>query len=420
MDTKLMSKLFSEETSAEFKQKVSDKVAEAKEHGSAELVEGDENLQFAAVEDGIVVEDQANDNEVTLITENEDDPMDLKMEAVSMADEKLDETPAEVRAEEKKQYEEGFQAGEQYREGKEAAEADLAKEEAPKAEPKVEVPAEEVKPEVRKESETEPSVEVDPVKGKDGKHIENTVPEVKVEVSAGVKNAEKAGLKSFSFHFIGASEGYIANTLKTFSEVMDAVEDTVESVEKQEDKAQEIAQPSSEVKEYSDDMPKTEVENDDPEFDKAIEDANFIAEKAEKMAEGDVKAACEVKEMSEKCLEKCKELKDKGHDMKELEEHLITFSEKAAEILDKAEASEDKMGEEKPEVKEETPAEEVETKEMEVSDDQQKQFSACLNTKFDDVSVKPVVKVAEQKTFSTETQPQTQQSINPFLYSKFE
>lgn len=403
-----MSKLFSEETPVEFKQTISDKVEEARENGKAELIEGEENLQFAAVEDGIVVEDQANDNEVTLIKENPDDPMDLQCEAVNMSD---DETPAQ-----KEQYEEGFKAGEQYEEGKEAEKAD----ESDKA------PTSEVSPETKEESETQPSVEVAPMNGKDGDRVEDTVPEVKVEVTTGINDAEKAGLRSFSFHFIGASEGYIAKTLKTFSDIMGDVKDTVESLEKSEEKAEAIAQPSDEEKSFNADEMK--------EVNEVIEQANKLAEKAEKM-DGDLEVAKEVKEMSEQCLCKLHELKDKGHDVAQAEEQVITFSEKAAEILDKDEVEkpEDKPEAEKPEDKPEVKTEsddeskaedekaaEGDKKESdEITEDQQKQFSACLTTKFDDMSVRPVIAVSEQKTFSQKPEAKPV-SINPFLTTKFE
>lgn len=64
--TELMNKIFSDSTPDEFKNKISEKIEEAKTEGSAELSEGDTKLKFAEVNGDVVIEDKSNDNEVTI------------------------------------------------------------------------------------------------------------------------------------------------------------------------------------------------------------------------------------------------------------------------------------------------------------------------------------------------------------------
>jgi len=81
-NTKLMTRLFSEHAEdQEFKEKVADKIAEAKEKGSAELKEGDDDLVLSASEDGseVIINDQVND-EVTAVKDNPEDEDDILME----------------------------------------------------------------------------------------------------------------------------------------------------------------------------------------------------------------------------------------------------------------------------------------------------------------------------------------------------
>jgi len=77
--TNLMDRIFSDSTPEEFKDKVSEKIDEAKANGSAELKEGDDHLSFAESNGDVVIEDKAHDNEVTVA---KDDNGEYKLEGV--------------------------------------------------------------------------------------------------------------------------------------------------------------------------------------------------------------------------------------------------------------------------------------------------------------------------------------------------
>jgi len=93
--TRLMSKLFSDETPLEYKEKIQEKMNEAHENGSATLDEDGELLQFADIDgDSIIVEDQTDGmSEVTHISQNPEDENDFVMSAVDVPAE--EETPAD-------------------------------------------------------------------------------------------------------------------------------------------------------------------------------------------------------------------------------------------------------------------------------------------------------------------------------------
>jgi hypothetical protein len=92
--TKLMSKLLGSEASQEFKDKIFSKIDEAHENGLATFSEDGELLQFAEVDDDIIVEDQANGNELTRISENPDNENDFVLAEVEKAP-ATEETKAE-------------------------------------------------------------------------------------------------------------------------------------------------------------------------------------------------------------------------------------------------------------------------------------------------------------------------------------
>lgn len=77
--TNLMDRIFSDSTPEEFKDKVSEKIDEAKANGSAELKEGDDHLSFAESNGDVVIEDKKHDNEVTVAKE---DNGEYKLEGV--------------------------------------------------------------------------------------------------------------------------------------------------------------------------------------------------------------------------------------------------------------------------------------------------------------------------------------------------
>lgn len=70
--TELMDKIFSDSTSDEFKNQVSDKIEEAKANGSAELKDGDNHLSFAEADGEVLIEDKKNGNEVTKAIDSPD------------------------------------------------------------------------------------------------------------------------------------------------------------------------------------------------------------------------------------------------------------------------------------------------------------------------------------------------------------
>lgn len=77
--TNLMDKIFSDSTPDEFKASVSDKIAEAKEKGSAELKDGENHLNFTEKDGDVVIEDKLNDCEKTKAIDEGDQ---IKLEGV--------------------------------------------------------------------------------------------------------------------------------------------------------------------------------------------------------------------------------------------------------------------------------------------------------------------------------------------------
>lgn len=84
--TELMDKIFSDSTPEEFKEKVSEKIDEAKDKGTAELKTADDHLSFAEVDGDVVIEDKKNGNEVTVA--KEDGTGETKLEPVVEATKK--------------------------------------------------------------------------------------------------------------------------------------------------------------------------------------------------------------------------------------------------------------------------------------------------------------------------------------------
>lgn len=363
--TKLMSKLFSDSTPTEFKEKIAEKIEEAKKNGSSELVEGDESLQFADLGDSVIVEDQANGNEVTRISDNPEKEDDLVMEAVDMSEAPLTE-------EEKEQYNEGFKAGEQFEEGKQDQ---LEKSEG-----------------FSDDSKTLPDAKVELQEGADGTHITGTIPEIEVKIEQGITDAEKAGVKNYSLRLKNFSDPAMAARMasairKAFSseeelakeacdgaqvdksiddalrtetksdadatdgkaEDAKAAEEEKEAKDKTDESMGEEAHDTAEAaegktEEFADKTEQDKADEsagedksvDDKELKEIVDKANELAQKVEELKETrDKETAEEVKDMSEKLLERAETYAAKGHDMTEVKEKCTQFSGISNEILDK-------------------------------------------------------------------------------------
>lgn len=80
MDTKLMTKLFSEDTSTEFKQLFNEKVEEAITNGSSELKDESNDLSLEKIDEESVKVLDGN-SEVTIVSKNPDDKNDYVLDA---------------------------------------------------------------------------------------------------------------------------------------------------------------------------------------------------------------------------------------------------------------------------------------------------------------------------------------------------
>jgi len=153
--TRFMSRMFSDDTPDYEKQEVIDKIEEAKENGSATLIDGENNLEFTAVDDSTVLVNDNDTGEVTKVTENPEDEDDLELEKV-----------------ESKSYN---------RRSSRRSRRYYSSNEYP---------------------DSLPDAEVEIPEGEDGDHIEDTVPEIEVSVDTGITDPEKAGMKTYSLRRI--------------------------------------------------------------------------------------------------------------------------------------------------------------------------------------------------------------------------
>lgn len=176
-----MSKLFSQECSEEYREKILDKVDEAKENGVATLEEGDEVLQFAEVEGNVIIEDQsAEPYEVTKVSENPEDENDLVLTAVD-------------------------------------------------------IPLEE---EVHTESDTDDdsklvsSIEIKRIPGPDGE-ADDIVEDLEIQIEEGIEDKEKSG--TFSIRFKNVSEKYARAFAKVFSAMESEFDKVVDAADVDED-----------------------------------------------------------------------------------------------------------------------------------------------------------------------------------------
>jgi len=175
----------------------------------------------------------------------------------------------------------------------------------------------------KKESVSQPDVDVKVAEGEDGDHESGTVPEVKIEVMEGIGNAEKAGVKgkSFSITLSNATPSQIASTLKAFS---DEGFDAVNKEDEEELDEDEAANAADEILEKANDLKAMAEEmNDEPTKEKAEE----------------VKAECDsIKAYCDKY--------EGVIDSSELRVYCRIFSEQADEIIEKQSESEDEIADE--------------------------------------------------------------------------
>jgi hypothetical protein len=370
--TKLMNKLFSSETPQEFKDDVAEKVEEAKKDGKSELkTEEGDTLKFAAEGEDVIVKDG---NEETKISENPEDKDDLVMTPVDAAEEAkiepkdeevtVDVNPdksfsikfrnfsssriADVTREISKVMSEG--EAEEKAEDKDVTEVvdqanDLVK--------KVDELKGSGDVEVAKEVKAEAEELIDKAEDLEGKGHDMT--ELKSECATYSRISSKIIDKYYAENpedeewcVVGKmgdshmtvkhkdwltperrKEGY-----KTFE--MGKKKDCESYLERN--------------KEFSD-------ESEDEEVKGVVSEANDLAEKAEKLKDTeDVDTAEEVKEESERLLDKAESLEGKGHDVTELKSQCVTYSRMSSKIIQKyyAEHPEDENEEksEDPDVKE--------------------------------------------------------------------
>lgn len=364
--TNLMSKLFSDDTPDEFKKKVSDKIQEAKETGSAELIEEGEELQFASVDDSVIIEDRVAD-EVTKVEDNPEDEDDLLLEKVDIEEDEDDEKDF---------------------------------------------------------SDSLKDVEVEKVSGKDGTAISNTVPEVEITITEGVDDKEGSGTgtgRNFSIklrNYSAKETQEIISGLRKFADTpkeeeekdlksTDAeITEKIEEIEKTEDleKTEEEVEKTEGSEKPEEEVEKTKVESESEEIEaEAKELKNEVAELVETE---DKESAEKIREKCDKLYSKIEDLESKGEDFSELKAKLAKYSKLSASILDKAfddASTEETKKEEAEETEELTPI----AKLLDKKEDEE----------FQGIKVDPNKSSAE-KVFSA--LPKTPlQSVNPYLTTEF-
>lgn len=327
--TRFMSKLFSDEA---YQEKVTAKMDEAHENGSASLEEDGENLQFADVEGDIIVEDKTDGmSEVTRISPNPDDDNDFIVSAV--------EVPAEFSEEE-------------------------------------EVPAETSEKEVEEktisESDNLASIEITQIPGADGK-ADDIVDDLEIEVETGITDEEKSGTNAYSLKFKNYSKKRAQMFAKIFSHCADCFDEVVKSADVDEDVQVKFEDGKMKVmsitfgtksrtfSEAEEETP-TETPDDEPNTDltEIIDSANKLAEMADAGINKD--NADEIKTLAEDIINKAEACENDEVSLMCIKNMCGRFSEEAAKVADETE--EEKVPEDAEKV--ETAAEEqVETAEEE-------------------------------------------------------
>lgn len=281
--TKLMTKIFSSETKEEFLDLVSQKIDEAREKGTAEIVDGDNNLQFAEVDGKVIIEDQGNENEVTAVIDPETEGGETSLEAVEVPEE---ETKTESKKKTRK----------------------FGTNEYPNSEPDAIVKTQE---------------------GTDGDHVTNTAPDIQVTIDEGVTDDEKAGMKIYSISTKGfCGDDKISKMAALLKALLNDLEGDKEV----------IAEVSPEIATTSfAEEPETEPESSpsDEAVDALVEKANGLTEKVKELEEtSDKETASEIKAMAEEILAEANKLEAEGHDTETLKSMCDATMTYASQVLD--------------------------------------------------------------------------------------
>lgn len=280
------------------------------ENGQATYNEDGEQLEFGLTEDGdVIVEDQANGNEVTRISANPEDENDLVLSAVDVEDS----------VEDPKGEEEAFCGDRTY------------------------------------SVDNLPSVEITRLPGEDGEHAdgEEILPNVDVNINTGIDDNDKSGTVQYSMKFKNYSEKGAKRLAKIFSEVVSPLDKIVSEANVDEDVKVDvkedgtvkvmsitIGKPTRTFSEGEEEEPTdepTEAPAEDPkaEADSLMEKANDLVEK---VGEGVTKEnAPEVKAAAEEILTAAEALESKGCNMRMLKLMCNKFSEDAAAVMDEEE-----------------------------------------------------------------------------------
>lgn len=329
-----MSKLFSEDCSKEFQEKVFDKIDEALENGSSTLNEGDEVYQFAELDGDVVIEDQTDGaNEVTRASIDENDPTNYALSEVEIPAEEPTAEPTE----------------------EPTAETKVESEEEPTEEPTV-------APEVEKESitiERPASMSVD---GEDDEIVDEDVIDVQ---------SEEDGNAEFSLKFKNFSKKRIDKYVKIFSKVVKTADEVVASANINTDIK--VKFENGEMKFFSEhDADVTEVINAANELAGMTKDG-ITKENAE-----------EIKSKAEEVIEMAEKIEGDEVKLECVKAMCSMYSEKAAEVADQdeptAEPSEEPTAEPSEEPTAEPTAEPTEEPTEETKVESRNQVMQCPET----------------------------------------
>lgn len=379
-NTKFMTKVFSDATPEEFKQEVINKVEEAKSEGSSTLEEGEDVLEFAALDESTVIVEDKSTGEVTKIMDNPEDEDDLELEGV-IVDEK-----------------------------------EFSSNEAPDSLPDVDTKVPEG---VDGDHVTDsvPSVESPVSEGIDGKHESGTLPEVEVSINEGIEDAEKAGMKTYSvgkvrlknFSDPAKAARMLRSIRKAFSD--DPMTEAEALDELKEEKEVDPVPTSTVVENVVENEAKTESDAGDG-ADELQKDLKELGKKVEELKEThDKELAEEAKTMTEDILSRAEALEDKGEEFEAVRDMCDNYSKCYSEILDEVAVT---AAEEGKEVEGEVKVEDKESSssETEVTEDQPKVTAEATpievllgGSASEDVDIEPRIDPNEaeegEKVFST-------------------
>lgn len=318
-----MLKLFSS-NSRSYQEKIFSVLDECHENGTAEYNEDGDQLMFTEAENGdVIVEDQANGNEVTRISSNPEDEDDFVVTAEDV-DGSVEDPEGEGRE---------FCGDRTYSE------------------------------------DALPSIEITRLPGKDGEDMspEEALPEISIDINTGIESDEKSGTNVYSLKFKNYSEKAARRFAKIFSEVVSPLDDIVKSANIDEDVKVEVndegevkvmsvhvgtkkfsdptEDPTEEPTEAPTEEPTQEPTEEpteaptegDPkaEADSLVDRANDLVEM---VGDGVTKEnAAQVKDAAEEILVAAEKLESKGCNMRMLKLMCNKFSEEAASVMDETE-----------------------------------------------------------------------------------